>query len=1126
MNDASDAPPLRDDAVVRLRLASSDDFLAWSNGEVTHADFLKEPLERPHPDGLFSERLFGPLNDWCCGCLVNEAKKKPRWWGPEHQGKPCPDCHVTVDSSDSRRHRFAHIELAAPVVHSWYLNNRPSPIALLLDLSFQELRELVYEGTFVVLDPGDTGLSLFAQLDVESYIALRGQGMSFVAETGAPAVRHWLQRLDLPARRAQAEEELTRLRRARKKPLRQKQLARLCELSDGLLQSGTRPEWMVLTRLPVIPPALRPMREMPGKRTRFTSDLNPLYEQILRANERLKKNLTLRIPNIVLRDQARDLQCRVDALFDNARCRPPVLGAGRRPLKSFTDLLQGKEGRFRQNLLGKRVDYSGRGVIVCEPKLKLMQCGLPRILARELFRPHLIGRLARLLYYALATDWNAAVRAAHLEVRQRHQAALRALRGAIPAGKEARAAELLQSFHTLKEAWLEEIVPQHLVLLNRAPSLHRMNIQAFEPVLVSGKAIRLHPLVCEGFGADFDGDTMAVHLPLSRVAQSEAHERLRPTQNLLSPASGRPIVPSNEIVLGVYYLTASANDEPPRHIFGSSTEVELANSLGKVHLHAPIFFRLADGVALLESEGKAVSSLPRQRIVTTVGRVLFHAALPPTLPFHNLPVTRKLLGRLVEECFRRLGREATAALLDAVKELGFRYATQSGLSFILEDLHMPNDKTALIEETRHNVDKVRQAFADGRLSDDDRYAETVKLWQATQQALTKQTIELLKEDQRDGQKYLNPIYLMAHSGARSKWEQVRQLCALRGLMSRPSGPRPIVETPITRNLREGLGVAEYWISTHGARKAGADKDALPDAGYLTRKLVDVAHAVVITEHDCGATSGRRVSLEQARGRTALETKQLLTRDELHERRQAGYDTAVIRTPFACQSSQGLCQLCYGIDLATDQLVALGTPVGVLAAQSIGEPGTQLAMKTKHHGGVVTSQDMVTGLQRIERLLECRRSELAHDRILRDHGIEAVREQLLGACSDVYRSNGVTIDDKHFEVILARMLARWRVDDPADADFLPGELVPWQQLVGTPFGRATPLGITQAALAADSFLSAASFQHTSQVLRDAALAGRVDPLRGLKENVLLGRLIPAGTGFPLQCRHDRSGPDDR
>jgi DNA-directed RNA polymerase subunit beta' len=1177
-----------DSVSVRIRLASPEDIRGWSSGEVTNADFLKDSPEHPHPDGLFSERIFGPLTD-----------------------------------DRARRQRLGHIELAVPVVHAWLLHARPSPLALLLGLEGSALRRVADCQDFLVLAAGTSGLKVGSVLSHAQFCDER-QRPGFEADTGGRALKKLLQQLNLDELARDLRDQLDALRQEEQPSKRRyRRLSARLKVVEDLRGSGNRPEWLVLECLPVLPPDLRPVRELTRSGLRVASDLNCFYQHILQSNDRLRRALARKMPEAIVLQEMRTLQKRVEALLDNAHCRPALTGTSGQPLKSLTDLIAGKQGRFRQNLLGKRVDYSARAAIVCGPGLKLHQCGLPRPIALELFQPILLGRFAGRFRDRHGLAWGSAVLAAGMLLKGRHDMVRRIFRETLAEATTLRQAlDELDDKAVLIEELLREEMGKRLVLLNRAPSLHRMNVQAFEPVLCEGKAIQVSPLVCAAFNADFDGDTMAVHLPLSNEAQVEAALLLRPVNNLLSPANGNPLVPSNEIILGCAYLTADLEpDRPPRGLFAGMDEVLLAYDLGKVAVHDRITLRL-----------------PAGRLVTTVGRVLFNQALGPGLPFYDRFMTRQELAAVISDSIERLGREETATLLDRIKELGFRAVTRSGLSFLLDDLKEPSNKETVLQATQQEVHKVRQLFGFGKISEQERYGRCVALWEKAQEKITERLIDEMAQDNRDGLPYLNPIYLMAHAGARSKWEQVRQLAALRGLMARPSKTRPTIEQPITSSLRQGLSALEYFVSCHGARKAGADKDALPDSGYLTRKLIEVAHHVVVSMHDCGTTTWRRsMSLdEHSLGRVLFEgvcsstgevmqgKNTLLTADSLRHLCQRGISAVKLRGPVDCGAPRGICQLCYGTDLSTGHLVEIGTAVGVIAAQSIGEPGTQLALRTKHTGGAVTGQDMVSGLERVVGLFEARppklRAVLAeiggevevcerangrfllirsvcglygpypvlhkllvetgatvnegspltegdpdlHD-MLRICGVEAVQSHLLRELQAVYRGNGVAIDDKHFEIIIARMLSRWQVHLAGDTELVPGQVVdrsvfraanqklkervkiveagasrfqpgtlveqklfeqerqalqsarqaPPTAVAPTPATCNTMLtGISKLATQAESFLSAASFQQTSKVLLEAALAGKSDSLAGLKENVMLGRLIPAGTGFRL------------
>ncbi len=918
---------------------------------------------------------------------------------------------------------------------------------------------------------------------------------------------------------------------------------------EALRQSGGRPEWMVLRRLPVIPPDLRPIVQMDGG-TLASSDLNDLYRRVINRNNRLKRLRDVNAPAVILRAEMRMLQQAVDALFDNSRCKYPVLGTGNRPLRSLTDMLAGRQGRFRENLLGKRVDYSARSVIVVGPELKLHQCGLPRKIALELFQPFLLRKVREA---GLADSLKRA--------------------GALIRNRDERIWDLLA-----------EVMKGHPVLLNRAPTLHRMGIQAFEAVLCEGNAIRLPPLVCKAFNADFDGDQMAVHLPLSIEARVEARMLMTPAVNVFSPASGQPIIsPSQDMVLGCCYLTSQKSEvrgqrsevrsTMPGKMFHGTPEVIAAHEQEKVKLHDVIRVRLTPGRTIVREDGETAA---QGLEMTTVGRVLFDDVLPPGMPFYDLTMTAATLGRVVADCHARLGRKATVELLDRLKTLGFRHATRAGLSFAVSDLHVPESKEAVADELMEGIARVRGHYLKGNLSKEERGEAIVRLWGQARERITE---EMLEGMGRDG---LNPVLLMAQSGARGGKEQLRQLAGMRGLVARPSGE--IIETPVTSNFREGLSVLEFFGSTHGARKGLADTALrTAEAGHLTRRLVDVAQDVVVSCHDCGTTKGIRKSVEAARGRVLLDGGETVTDETVRRLKAAGEKDVVVRSPLECRAARGVCRLCYGLDLANGELVEEGTAVGVIAAQSIGEPGTQLTMRTFHINEV--RHDITRGLPRVIELFEAwtpdRRAVLAEvdgvvrleggrvrgksvlhvraahgeevphslpegarllvgdgDRVergqeltegkpapkdvLRLLGREAVQDYLLTEAQAVYRGQNVRLDDKHVEVILARMLSRVKVLTAGDTELLPGAMIARQTFEeanaalrkGRRRATAEPvlLGIARAAVLSDSFISAASFQETTRVLTAAALAGKVDRLRGLKENVIVGRLVPAGTGY--------------
>jgi DNA-directed RNA polymerase subunit beta' len=1145
---------------VRIALASPEDVLAWSHGEVVNGETINYRTGRPVAGGLFCERIFGPERDWQCGC--------GKYRGLKHKGARCDKCGVQVAHSRGRRHRMGHIELACPVVHVWFFKLRPSILAHLLDLKSAVLERIIYQQDRVVMAPGNTPLKRMQVLSDEAYSAARAEhGSDFEAATGAEAIATLLRELDLCALARDLRRQLRDLMRKDKVPVeRQRKLVRRCRIVEGLLRGGNRPEWMVLRRIPVIPPDLRPLALLESGNY-ATSDLNDLYRRILQRNARLKKLLDLNAPEVIVRNEKRLLQQAVDALFDNERANRPVVGAAGRPLRSLADMIKGKQGRFRQNLLGKRVDYSARSVIVVGPELKLHQCGLPKAIALELFQPFVIGRLLR-------TGAATSIHKARRLVRERANGVWDAL------------ASVMEGQH---------------VLLNRAPTLHRMGIQAFEPVLIEGNAIRLHPLVCKAFNADFDGDQMAVHLPLSIEARAEAASLMTPANNVFSPANGQPIItPSKDMVLGCYYLTLTddkGNGARPV-LTASPEEVIQAHAVGKIDTHAFVQVRLPLGQEVV-SEGGASSC----RLVTTVGRVLFNDNLPAGMPFYDLELTAKNLSRIIADCRQRLGQEKTIALLERIKDVGFRAATRSGISIAVSDLRCPADKERVIAQTERAVEKVRAIYQRGDMAEDDRREKVIDLWLRATASVREGVMRELATA-GDGKEPLSPVHVMVRSGARGSPEQLGQLAGMRGLMARPSGE--VLEVPIKSSFREGLSVLEYFSSTHGARKGLVDlalKTA--DSGYLTRKLVDVAQGVIVTTHDCCTPEGvrRGPSAGAILGRVAMETVIHPLTDEpiVRAGEMIGPEAAraiealngpdvLVRSVMLCEAERGVCRLCYGMDRATGRLVDLGQAVGVIAAQSIGEPATQLTMRTFQTGGVASTHDITTGLQRVIELFEAQEgqrpavlAELAgevrvgevqerqrgrrvvfvravneqgrpvgvekghalprgaellvrtgdrvelgqaltdgpvspHD-LLRVLGAPVVRQHLLSEIQEVYRQQGIDLDDKHIEIVLGRMLAWARVRDMGDSDLLPGALIERVALRKINRGLKRPatvvpelLGASAAALQAASFLSAASFQETTKVLTEAALAGKVDYLVGLKENVLLGKLVPAGTGF--------------
>jgi DNA-directed RNA polymerase subunit beta' len=1376
--DTASYDRINDYASVKISLARPHDIRSWSFGEVKKPETINYRTYRPEKDGLFCERIFGPEKDWECAC--------GKYRGMKYKGMICDRCGVKVTHSRVRRKRMGHIELAAPVVHIWFFKAMPSRLGSLLAMKTTSLEKVIYFQDYVVVNPGDTSLKPQQLLTEEEFRQAReqfGEG-AFEAAMGAEAIRKLLQQLDLVKLSQELREELRETGSKQKA----KDLINRLKTVEAIRDSDNKPEWMVLDVIPVIPPDLRPLVLLDSGNF-ATSDLNDLYRRIINRNNRLKKLVDLNAPEVIIRNEKRMLQQSVDALFDNNRCKRPVLGSSNRPLKSLTDMIKGKQGRFRENLLGKRVDYSARSVIVVGPSLKLHQCGLPKKIALELYQPFIIRRL-----------------------------------------KELGHADTIKSAKKMlerkdDEVWdiLEEVIRNHPVLLNRAPTLHRMGIQAFEPVLVEGNAIQLHPLVCKGFNADFDGDQMAVHLPLSIEAQVEAHTLMMSTHNIFSPANGAPIIsPSQDVVMGCYYLTMSVPEAKGDDMaFSSLEEVEMAYSARKIHTHAKIKVRLPQNRCLREDlDSKTAYG---KVIDTTVGRVIFNMVLPQGMPFYNTPLRSAQLARVISDCYQFLGRRRTIELLDDMNQLGFREATRSGLSFATDDLITPEAKSRIIAAAEKEVLRKNKLYQRGIITEGERYNQVLDAWTHAREQITAEMMNALENDFRQGG-YVNPIFLMAHSGARGGVEQMRQLGGMRGLMAKPSGK--IIETPIKANFREGLTVLEYFSSTHGARKGLADTALkTADSGYLTRKLADVAQNVVITMDDCGTTQGItkgiiyrgekvEVSLaDSIRGRVSranivnpitdeviVSENELITAEIARKIEELGLEKIQVRSPMTCDAPLGICRKCYGMDLSTGSLVEEGMAVGIIAAQSIGEPGTQLTMRTFHIGGVgqhdveesdikakrggivkyirlkvvvneegqkivlarngevslvdekgreiekyevpagaflkvdenetvaaggvlcewdphsipilaetggkvrfedliegqtmrsekdpsghiryvimehkgdlhpqvvvedpkdgkildfyymperahlevdegqmispgtlvaktpreaTGTQDITGGLPRVTEIFEARkpkdpaviaeidgtvellsekkrgkrsiivRSEsgierehlISHNKHLRVHsgdvvragdalvdgplvphdilrisGEEAVQQYLTREIQNVYRSQRVEINDKHIEIIVARMLRKVRIEHPGDTNLLPGSvmdkfdfrqaneqimqalkitekgdsdfavgsIVPKdvldqanaqiEALGGTPAKGTKPkrataatqlLGITKASVQSSSFISAASFQETTKVLTEAALAGRTDHLVGLKENVILGHLIPAGTGF--------------
>ena len=1387
--ESSNYDRINDYAAVKISLARPQDIKSWSFGEVKKPETINYRTYRPEKDGLFCERIFGPEKDWECAC--------GKYRGMKYKGMICDRCGVKVAHSRVRRKRMGHIELSAPIVHIWFFKAMPSRLGNLLEMKTNSLEKVIYFQDYVVIDPGQTELEERQLLNEEEYRAARaqwGEG-SFEADMGAEAIRKLLNRLDLVKLSEQLRKELHETGSKQRK----KDLINRLKIVESIRDSDNRPEWMVLDVIPVIPPDLRPLVLLDSGNF-ATSDLNDLYRRIINRNNRLRKLVDLNAPEVIIRNEKRMLQQSVDALFDNNRCKRPVLGSSNRPLKSLTDMIKGKQGRFRENLLGKRVDYSGRSVIVVGPRLKLHQCGLPKKIALELYQPFIIRRLKEL----------------------GHADTIKSAKKMLERKDE--------------EVWdiLEQVITNHPVLLNRAPTLHRVGIQAFEPILVEGNAIHLHPLVCRGFNADFDGDQMAVHLPLSIEAQVEAHTLMMSTNNVFAPSNGKPIMsPSQDIVMGCYYVTL---DLPGRRgegmLFSSPQELDLALDQGVVELHAKVRLRLPKHRKLKidgnNKEGKAKLEGRHDYgvvVETTPGRNRFNMMLPEGMDYYNQAMKSSDLANVISDCYQRLGRRATIDLLDAMMQLGFRESTRSGLSFAVDDLVTPDTKPLYIKKAEEEVMRLQKAFRRGEMTDIERAGKAVDAWQRVRNEITQDMMEAMKNDTRGDGSYVNPVYLMANSGARGGQEQIRQLAGMRGMMAKPNGE--ILETPIKANFREGLSVLEYFSSTHGARKGLADTALkTADSGYLTRKLADVAQNVVITMDDCGTTQGitkgtvyrgetvevklvdsitgrvsRQSIIDPFKDEMIVAENEMITPDTARRIAELGLDKIQVRSPMTCDAPLGLCRRCYGMDLATGALVEEGMAVGIIAAQSIGEPGTQLTMRTFHIGGSVSKvleesdlkskrggivrmtrmrmvrnsegldvvltrngeisvvdergrelesyavptgsklrvadgeqvkegqilcewnpysipvisayggkvrlddviegvtmryeretsgqnrmviiehkgehhpqitiqdetghavdvqylserasikvndgdviapgtvlaenpretggvSDITGGLPRVTEICEARkpkdpaviaeidgvveimnersrgkrkiivRSEsgierehlvpagkrflvhtgdyveagqalvdgplVPHD-ILRVSGEEAVQQYLLHEIQQVYRIQKVEINDKHLEVIIARMLRKVKIESAGDSNLLPGmvmdrfdfrrvnmelakcvkvmnagdtgltegTIIPKtlleeknaeaEQMGGTPGKGKKPksstastqlLGITKAAVQSNSFISAASFQETTKVLTEAALAGKVDKLVGLKENVILGHLIPAGTGFRM------------
>lgn len=1151
---------------IKIGLASPDKIREWSYGEVKKPETINYRTLKPERDGLFCERIFGPTKDWECHC---GKYKRIRY-----KGKICERCGVEVTRSKVRRERMGHIELAAPVSHIWYFKGIPSRMGLILDISPRMLEKVLYFASYIVTDPGNVReLQPKQLLSEKEYRDLREKYEDdFDAGMGAEAIKKLLEQIDLEAESKSLKTEL-----ANSTGQKRVRILKRLEVVEAFRQSGNRPEWMILDVVPVIPPDLRPMVQLDGGRF-ATSDLNDLYRRVINRNNRLARLLELHAPDIIVRNEKRMLQEAVDALIDNGRRGRPVTGPNNRPLKSLSDLLKGKQGRFRQNLLGKRVDYSGRSVIAVGPELKMYQCGLPKEMALELFKPFVMKRLVE------------------TGVESNIKAARKAVERAKP------------------EVWdaLEIVIKNHPVLLNRAPTLHRLGIQAFEPVLVEGRAMKLHPLACTAYNADFDGDQMAVHVPLSCEAQAEARFLMLAAGNLLKPSDGKPVtVPTQDMVLGSYWLTLDRDGEKGEgKVFKDVDEAIMAYDAKVIEMHAKIKVRRR-----IEIDGKMEEGM----VDTTVGQIIFNRPIPQDLGFidRSKPenkfkfeitflVGKKQLGQIIEKCIKVHGTAKTSEVLDEIKAQGYKYSALSGITVAVCDASIPPQKKEILQKASDRIDLISEQYKNGFLSDAERHTAVIDTW-------NKATDEVSDALQKNLDRY-NPIYMMADSGARGSMSQIRQLAGMRGLIANTSGET--IEVPIRANYREGLNILEYFISSRGARK-GLTDTALrtADSGYLTRRLVDVSQEVIIRENDCGATDGLEVydikegkevieSLhERLIGRYLVEDfkdpqtgEVLVSKDKMMNDADAdcivnhGVERIKIRSILSCRAKHGVCKKCYGLNLATGTPVTVGEAVGIVAAQSIGEPGTQLTMRTFHTGGVANAEDITQGLPRVEELFEGRRpkhlaiiSEIGgkvtfedikknrhvvvtgddgmsksylipfgshitveegqrieagtrltegsvnpHD-VLAISGVEAVQDYLIEEVQRVYRLQGVDINDKHIEVIVRQMMKKVKVEDPGDTPLLSGSMVEKtefetaNQLIRdrvaageTTLREATCtptlLGITKAALATESFLSAASFQETTRVLTDAAIKGKVDPLMGLKENVIIGKLIPAGTGM--------------
>ncbi len=1171
---------------IQIGVASPEKIREWSYGEVTKPETINYRTQKPEMGGLFCERIFGPTKDWECHC---GKYKRIRY-----KGVVCDKCGVEVTKSKVRRDRMGHIELAAPVSHIWYFKGVPSRIGLMLDLSPKALEQVLYFASHIVLDPGKTPL-LYKQVITDKekmeYEDQYGYG-SFKTGMGAEAIKELLMAIDLEKESVETKKIIEDNESGQKRIRAVKRI----EIIESFRKSGNRPEWMILDVLPVIPPELRPMVQLDGGRF-ATSDLNDLYRRVINRNNRLKKLMELGAPEIIIRNEKRMLQEAVDALIDNGRRGKAISGAGNRELKSLSGMLRGKQGRFRQNLLGKRVDYSGRSVIVVGPELKLYQCGLPKEMAIELFKPFVMKKLVE--------------------------------NGICHNIKNAK--RTVEKAKTVVWDVLEDVIKDHPVLLNRAPTLHRLSIQACEPVLIEGRAIKLHPLVCGAFNADFDGDQMAVHVPLSIEAQAEARFLMLASNNILKLSDGKPVMsPTQDMVMGSYYLTIirhaigekyneKGRKDPLGKVYGvpeytvsysSPEEAIMAYQTGKIGLQDEIIVRRE-----VKVNGEKVVG----RVKTSVGKIIFNEAIPQNIGFASRKekedflkyeidklVGKKDLQKIVGACFKKHGASCAADVLDKIKALGFKYSTIGAITTSVFDMHMPKEKAEILKAAEEHVLKVENLFKKGFITDEERYKKVVSIWKKATDDVTEKLMATLDE--------FNPILMMANSGARGSKDQIKQLCGMRGLMTDPNGKT--IEIPVKSCFREGLSVLEYFISSHGGRKGLADTALkTADSGYLTRRLVDVSQEVIIKEDDCFAGLGERVKgmkvsaikgskgeiIEGLRDRIAgrfvaedvinpttgevmVKVNEMISEDMADEIVKAGIEEVTIRSVFTCKSKTGVCAKCYGKNMSNNNPVQIGEAVGIIAAQSIGEPGTQLTMRTFHTGGIASTGDITQGLPRVEELFEARKpkhaaivcmesgivtveekDKIIHvivktdenepkdyvipfgsgvivktgDRvepgtilttgsvypqdILRTKGIKGVQDYILKEIQSVYRSQGVDINDKHVEIIVRQMMNKVQIEKSGDTDLLPGEKIDLHRFEEEslsalekggrrPVGKRILLGITKAALAKESFLSAASFQETARVLTEAAIKNKIDPLIGLKENVIIGKLIPAGTGI--------------